>query len=787
MMRFRVRDMMRRGLLALGMSVGLMGVGGATEVPPNFNPFSMPVPAARGGDAPAARPANASAPAAAPAPAAGGTPAAQPASAGPFAAPAVQPAPAGPFAAPAPAAPASAAVSEAGRGGISAAPVSGISLKFDNADIYEVIQAVLGDILGVDYVIDPALQGKVTLKSLGAVSQADIYNVLEAALSLNQISIVREGRVYRVMRDANAVREHLAADAQGPHSPVIQVIPVRFVQASQLVNTLRNFIGPQAAMTNDPTNHYLIVADRASNVAKIVDMVKVLDVDYFKQVRIKLVPLQRADAVDLAKDMEALFKTSGLFNWTGTDAAKAFFQPVARMNAILVAASNDAVLEAAEKWIGSLDAAPVNALSDSVHVYPLANNNAEHVANILRQIFGGAPSTSQAGGQGQAIGSSSLATQSPQGAPAGAAQANVAKTAEPSRTIVKGSVPGAAGGALSGAGLAGSVVVIADEATNTLVIRAGTQDYQQIKKVIERIDTVPRQVLVQVMVAEISLNDTLQYGVEWYLRSKLSVDGKSWLAKAALDSGLTAPSGNMISGAVGAAASGLNYSVLNGAGDVVGLLNLLGQTTDVNVLSSPHVLASDGKTARIEVGNDEPVVTGTVSSPTSVTGGLTTSNSVQYRPTGILLEVRPVINDSGMVTLTISQEVSVRGAKNVQVGGSEYPSFSKRKVTTDVSLEEGTTLIIGGLIQDKGNNGTLGLPLLKDIPLVGGLFGTTTKGREKTELMITVTPYVVRNKAEGNRITQAFNESLRDLKGLIANSPSPRLDRQGSPRPAAVN
>ena len=646
------------------------------------------------------------------------------------------------------------------------APVSGITLKFDNAEIYEVAQTVLGDILRLDYVLDPSIQGRITLNTAAPVSMADVYNVLEGVLALNGISIIRDGKVYKVVRDANAVRDTVSFEAAGENSPLIQIIPVKFVQASQLVNSLRNFIGTQAAMTSDPTNHYLIVADRASNVAKIVDMVKVLDVDYLRHVRIRMIQLEKGDATEMAREMDTLFRSSGMFNWAGTDGNKVFFLPIVRMNAVLVAAANDAVLAAAEQWIRTLDDEPKNGLGNNVHVYPVANSNAAHIANILRQLYGGAP-----------------AYGAPQTTGTAASQASTAVSgANPTQTISRGNVPGATA---AGAGLAGTVQIIADEATNTLVIRASAPDYQQIRKVIERLDTIPRQVLIQVMVAEVSLTDKLQYGIEWWMKSILSKDGKSWPAWLGVEGNLAPP---ISPGTVTGAASGLNYLVFNGAGGVIGMLKLLADDTDVSLLSAPHVMASDGKTAKIEVGADEPIVTQTVSTPTSTTinTGLTTSNSVQYRPTGILLDVKPSINASGRVTLSVTQEVSARGTP-LSVGGAEYPSFSKRKVSTDVTLEEGRTLMIAGLIQDKGTKGVIGVPGLKDIPILGMLFGTTKNDRDKVELMIAITPYVVRNREEGDRLTAAFQDSLRDLKGLMQNHQggnyAPRLDRQASGTP----
>jgi len=205
---------------------------------------------------------------------------------------------------------------------LSDAVMPGTILKFDNADIYEVLQAVLGEMLHLNFIVDPTIQGKVTINTVGSVSQADIFNILESILSLNNLSILRDGKLYKVVKDGNAPRDALTFEAVGEGSPLIQIIPVKFVQASALVNTLRNFIGQQAGITNDPTNKYLVIADRASNVAKMLDLVKVLDVDYLKHVKIKVVQIQKGDALEMAREMETLFKTSGMFNWPGTDATR---------------------------------------------------------------------------------------------------------------------------------------------------------------------------------------------------------------------------------------------------------------------------------------------------------------------------------------------------------------------------------------------------------------------------------------------------------------------------------
>ncbi|MDP2793544.1 MAG: type II secretion system secretin GspD [Sulfurisoma sp.] len=646
-----------------------------------------------------------------------------------------------------------------------AQPVSGVVLRFENADVMDIVQAILGDILHLNYLVDPSIQVRVTLQTAGSISAADVYHILESVLALHGISIVRDGKIYKVIRDVQANRE-VATVAAGENSPVIQIIPLRFVQASGLIGPLRSVLAPQAVLLNDPTNRHLIVVDRAQNVAKILDLVNLLDVDYLARVRIKLVLVEKADATELAREMDGLFRTSGMFNWPGTEANKIYFLPITRMNAILVAAASDVVLMAAEKWIRSLDDDPKTGLASFVHVYPVLNSNAYRVADLLRQVYGGAPSPMPVTTLSSTLASgSSGAPSAPGQAPAGQPPTGSSPLSESAKVVLRGSPGGT---------LAGNVQIIADEPTNSLVIRASPQDYQQIRRIIERIDTVPRQVLIQVMVAEVTLTDRLQYGVEWWLRNlKFSSGNISTKAQAGLDTGLMAPGADVnpvTTVPTDAISSGFNYLIFNSARDITGLFNLLATNTDVNILSAPHVLATDGRVAKIEVGTEEPVVTQTVSTPTATTaGGVTTSNSVQYRPTGILLEVKPSISASGRVNLTLSQEVSSRGG-SVQVGGSVYPSFTKRKVATDVTIEEGKTLVVAGLIQDHGDKTSQGFPFLKDIPILGTLFGSHKRVNDKTELLITITPFIVRNREEGDRLTESFRDGLQELRKILADT-----------------
>lgn len=649
--------------------------------------------------------------------------------------------------------------------GLGSMPNPGITLKFDNADIYDVLKVVLGDALNLDYVVDPSVQGRITLKSTTAVNLGDVFSILETALAMSNFAIVKQDKIYKITRDLSAVRDRLPSTGTGPASMVMQIIPTKFVQSSQLANTLRNFLGPQSIVANDPTNRYLIVADRFSNIEKIVEMVATLDVDYLQKVQIKIVPLNYAEAIDVVKELDAIFKTSGLFNWGGTDGIKVYFLPITRMNAVLVAGANDKLLATAEYWIKNLDSEPKNGIESFVNIYSVKNGNAAHLSEILRQLFGSTGTSASGATRTSNIGLGMGPTSSPStgGSPASSQVAVSSTQPAPTAVISKGNVPSDVTVIAAANGLSGSVLVIADDVTNTLIIKATARDYQQIKKILDRIDTVSRQVLIQVLVAEVALNDTLQYGVEWWLTDTLRYRGKQWDAIGGVSGGVTP---TLYPGVVSGAKSGLSYSVFNTAGQIIGLLNLLSQDTNVNVLSTPHVMASDGKTARIEVGDEVAVVTQTSSTPNAL-GGTSISNSVTYRPTGIILEVTPVISASGRVTLSVSQEVSNVQPIGSTVGGITYPNFSKRKVSTEVVVEDGKPMLIAGLIRDTGNSSVSGIPVMKDVPLFGGLFGSTRKVHEKTELIMSITSFIINDNSEADRITAQFKDALKDLRPLL--------------------
>ncbi|MFC4161830.1 type II secretion system secretin GspD [Chitinimonas lacunae] len=636
----------------------------------------------------------------------------------------------------------------------------GTTLRFDNADIYEVVQTVLGEVLNVPYVIEPGVTGKVNINSLTPVSAEDLFGVLQSVLALNGVSIVREGNVYKVIRDTLAPRDPgISGSSVGDNGAMIQIFAPRFVQPSAMIAPLKNFISPNAVLINDPTNRYLIISDRARNIRKLQELVEAFDIDYLARVQVEMIQIENGDATEVAKEMETLFKASQLYQWQGVEANKVFFMPIKRMNAILVGAQSREILESARRRIKEVDVVPKEGLGSRINIYTVKNSSAEHLASLISQIYGGA-----------AIASSSSSSSSSSSTSGSGGTAT--------RVIQKGPTPTTTA---TGSGLSGEVAIIPNDKTNSLIIKASRQDYLQILKLLDQLDVAPRQVLIQANIIEVTLEDSTKFGISWNLLNEgVRIDGKAFKAVAGFSQPLAKDAG------------GLVYNILSGKKDASGndiflaTLQAAAGEGNVHLLSSPRLMASDGKDASIEIGDEVPVTTGQITNVGSTTSGSTTTNasnvlteSITYRQTGLSLKIKANINDSGLVNMNVSQKVSdvISGADTTR------PRFSKREVETEVSVQEGSTFVIGGLIQEKRNDTEAGLPYLKDVPVLGNLFKQSSKIVKRTELFLTLTPYVVRNQDDAAHLSKEFESSLEEVTAFLKDM---KLRQLSLPRQAAL-
>ncbi len=594
-----------------------------------------------------------------------------------------------------------------------------VAFNFDDADIYEVIRVMLGEVLKINYVVDPTVRGKVTIHTEGALTEGDLYHLVETILQLNGLALVKKGGLYAVV----PMSKLPALGKMGPPSAKfsrIDIIPLHFTSAQGLASVLRHLTSPGATLLVEPYTNTLIVSDTPENIEKIKSIVRIVDTDLFSGIKFKLVPLRFMDCTEMASILDKAL--AGLPTSKGLGAR---WIPIKSTNSLLLLGRTQAALDSMGQWIEALDTGGEEQGSN-VYIYPVENGNAEDIANLLKELYGGRPSGSSA----------------------------------KRKTLVKAKKVVYQGGVASGE-TGGEVKIIPDKVNNMIIIKATPKDYKVIESVIKKIDIVPRQVLIEVLIAEVSLNKNIEFGVEWYIKTRgARINGTSYTGVITQGTGRVVP---YTGGLETTTPSGLTYAVYNNSRDLRALITALSEISSINILSSPAILATDNQEAKIDVGREVPTLSSSVVNTSAQNPNIT--YTVEYRNSGILLTVKPHINSSGLVSLDISQEVSQ--AEPNTTSGIDSPIFLKRTAQTHVVVRDGQTIIFGGLIQENKALSKTGIPYLMDIPVIGSLFGRTRWEKKRTELLIAITPHVVRNETEAQAMTEEFKSRIKELKKLL--------------------
>lgn len=675
-----------------------------------------------------------------------------------------------------------------------------VSFNFDNVDLYDFV-SVVSEITGVNYVIAPGVSGKITVQTTGKVATADVLPLFQTVLDVYGLAAVKSDNLYKILPSGKArqdrIEVYVGKGAQAIPAEdrlIIQVIPLDYMPAARMADILKPYISAQGSTTiHGPTNA-LIFTELASKIRSLLALVDVFDVDVFAKAGVKIYPLKHARAEDLAKELEKIYKGMNISDPSKEGGVE--FVPIERLNSLLVISSTPKLLASAEGWLSQLDVETKEA-GVRIFVHNLEHSKASEMASLLNQLYGKSdqkprPRTERAPGE---------APQVPGQPP---------RQPTPRRELEQLTSP------------LGEVEIVAYEATNSLVIRATPTDYRIVERTIKELDARPRQVLIETLIAEITLDKATEFGIQWTLThfthdsistntktTTTTTDGKTTTTRTTtrLERGLK----KILSGLEDAAPAldrtktGLGSIVNLGStgGTTFSLLkridrNLLDVTLDflasaskVNVLSSPHIVATDNKEARIEIADEVPVRT---SASTGETSGSRVVESFQFRDTGIILTVTPHINSKELVNLEVAQEVSEVGKENF--GGSNNPSFQKRQAKTTVLVQNGDTLIIGGLIEETLKHTDNGIPFLKDIPLIKYLFSNRTDSLSKTELMITITPHVISTDEDAQAITEGFQRRVESLRKRMEKKkgwgkkdgklPAPGAPPAGGPQPPAA-
>ncbi len=611
-----------------------------------------------------------------------------------------------------------------------------IILNFDDADILEVVRT-MAELLNFNYLVGPGVQGKVTIHTAGELDKEDLFPIFSRILGLNGLAAVKHDGLYTIAKLKDIPRMSIAAkygtDLQGippGEMPLIQVIPLKYISAEEMAKLVTPFISPDGTIVTHKESNTLIVADKGFNILKALRLAKVFDINVFREVKHRFFPLRNMDveeAVNVLKEIFSSYATAGR--------AEAKFISIEHLNMVLVISSDPQVLDQAGEFITRLDA-DRGDVEPRIYVYFVKNGEAEQLSDLLNKIFTSTSSdnkgrTKNAAAKRQDAKSARSISGNP-----------LARKAKAEK--VPGRVPSKVGPGGTGSGtLRGEVSITPDEVRNAIIIEAVPSDYHIIEGILNRIDVLPRQVLIECTIAEIRLDNSRDLGIDWSYSKG------------------THPGSGLLSANVNS--DGFNYTV-GIYNRVKAQLSAFAKAGKVNIISSPHVLASDNKEAKIDISDEIPVA----SSSYEYTSGESpvVSTNIEYRDTGVILSVTPHINEFGLVTMDIEQEVSEYSG-DIEVAGKKYPSFFKRRINTSLTVKHGQTIVLGGLIKDKNSLKSQGTPWLVNIPIIRYLFGKESDEDNRSELIVLLSPRVIISLDDVEAVTKEFKSKVRNVVKIL--------------------
>jgi general secretion pathway protein D len=669
-----------------------------------------------------------------------------------------------------------------------------VTLNFVDTDIREIARTILGTTLKLNYTIDPNVHGTGSIDTGTPLPRSALLPTLETLLNSNGATLVEKGGVYSVVPIAvgNATNSVSGANAIGAGT---QVVPLRYAAAKDLAKVLEPYVTEGGKITADSGRNALLVNGDTAVRETLVSLVRAFDIDILAGQSYALFPAGDSNPAQLAGELEKVFQSQG----EGPLGGLVRVLPMGRVNAVLVVSSQPRYIDAAKRFVGLMNRVE-DATARAWHVYYVQNGQSADLELLLQRAFTprnvsptGAPPGETApgaaqltigGGRGPGGGTSGFGGQGATGGFGGAGGGAGATTGLPGG-------PGAAGGlgagvppptaaaegappateplstetgAGGGAAPENRMRIIANRRNNALLIYATPSEYAVVEGMLRKIDIIPLQVLIEATIAEVDLNDTLQYGTQFFFKA-------DHVAFTLGPSGGLPPLG------------GLNFPspspffILSKSPNFA--LAALATVTKVKVLSAPQVMVLDNEPARLQVGQQVPVLTGTATS--TLAAGAPVVNSVDYHSTGVIMQVTPRVNSGGLVSLDIAQEVSdVAAAATNTVAGS--PTFNDQLFRTRVAVQDGQTVGMAGLIRDNVSNGNSGIPFLKDIPLLSLFVSAQNNARVRTELLVMITPHVVHDQRDARALTEDLRSQL-PAAGLLPQ----QLQRRGAPGMANPN
>ena len=613
------------------------------------------------------------------------------------------------------------------------------SITIEQMPLPTFINTVLGETLHLNFQLDQQVASRndlVTLRFSGPLPAQELLSITTEVLKSYGVELVYQGDLVRV-RQSDALRSEMPQIVLGRATPdvalnlrpIFQMVPLGQVGSQDMAGWITTAYGKKITVFPSASNNALMILGTADDVHAALEGIRLLDQPRLAGRRSLRIDPVFWSATGLADKLTDVLRAEG-YNASGSvqPPAALTLLPITKSNTVLVFTADRATLDHIASWARDLDRPSQIDPGQSVFYYPVRNTTAESLAKVLNEVLRGQVSAPRI---------SDFERSALPPPPAGRAAPTPGQPPPSAAPPVNG------GGA---AALPQPPQVVTDVARNALIFLGSPEAYAQLHPLIESLDQAPREVLIEVTVAEVTLNGAADFGVEWQTSVGLGEGDRAILGT--------------IMGGLGIGTAGFNVNVINSSGGRRAILNALQTLSNTKVLSTPRLLARSGATARIQVGSDVPIVVSQGTTAQLVTNATSDIlQQIQYRSVGVILNVKPVIYAGSEVDLDISQEVS--SVASTSTGGIQSPTINNRNVTTQLSLNDGATVVLGGLIQDTKNDTNQGLPYLKDIPGIGVLFRVQHHDETKTELLVFITPYIISSSADSDRITDSFREKMQ--------------------------
>jgi general secretion pathway protein D len=636
-----------------------------------------------------------------------------------------------------------------------------VGFRLENADLLQFVSLV-ADELKLNYVVDPAVKGAVTISTSGDLKPEDLLPILETVLKMNGATAIKTGNFYRIVPLAAAPRNPLGISTEpsgarlpGDERILMQIIPLKFVFAADMAKILTPFLSEGGTVAVHEASNTLILVDDSLNVKRLMEILEQFDSSTFIEQRVRLMPVHNNVPSAVIPELEAIFSTYALSD----KQTPLRFVPLDRINGILVAAADPAAFEEVEKWLAKLDQ-PASPNGIQTFVYKVQYSEAGRLVSLLNALRG--TGGGSGGGGGGAFGEATTRGTGGGGRGLASGGGGMGSMSEQQQTFQSRSSETTPGmGAFSPAGGEGTATapekrlrIVTDPVSNSIIVQGTAQEYAEIAKTLDKLDIVPRQVLIEARVYEVDITGDLSFGLTYALEKR----GTSTSA-----TGLQFSGGNNSSSGAGSLALSAG-GVIGYTRELMTFLNASENRSRVKTLSAPTVLAIDSTEARIQVGASVPVLTSQgLAAGGQIGGNSLYTSTVQNVDTGIILMVTPRITSTGLVSLSISQDIS-SAVPPPALSAIQSPSFNKDSVSTHAVAQDGQTIALGGLIKYSYNKTVNRIPLLGDIPWLGALFGNTSYNTTETELIVLLTPRIISTLPAALDATRELRDKLKDLR-----------------------